>query len=212
MQEGIARDRRRVFTNLLWARSRQSVRAAHTRRRKTFTLSGMTTMKTGDAPQRKCGPTRACWRRSVARCPLSNLAAEVRTAVRCFLCQAGTLLRSSAPDPEAYRVSTACIIAAFWNYVNLFITTFIKAGLEQFSILLQTGQLQRPDLALAVVAAGGHFLLIIACLAGFFRQRPRVKHWGQFLAGGALAVGYFAAIIITTGPQYTGLLKRAFRL
>jgi len=67
-------------------------------------------------------------------------------------------------------------------------------------------------LALAVIAAAGHFLLIIACLAGFFRQQPGVRHWAQFLAGGVLAVGYFAVIIITTGPQYIGLLRRTFRL
>jgi len=113
---------------------------------------------------------------------------------------------------SAWGFGAGCIIAAFWNYINLFVTTFIKTGLEQSLILFQTGQLQRPDLALAVFAAGGHFLLIIACLAGFLRQRPGVRHWGQFLAGGALAVGYFVVIIITTGPQYIGLLKRAFRL
>ena len=113
---------------------------------------------------------------------------------------------------SAWGFGAGCIIAAFWNYINLFITTFIKAGVEQFWILLQSGQLPRPDLALAVIAAAGHFLLIIACLAGFFRQQPGVRHWAQFLAGGVLAVGYFAVIIITTGPQYIGLLRRTFRL
>ncbi|HEU0005951.1 MAG TPA: hypothetical protein VFS12_08170 [Terriglobia bacterium] len=34
-----------------------------------------------------------------------------------------------------------CIISAFWNYINLFVTTFIKAGVEQLLDLLQTGQL-----------------------------------------------------------------------
>lgn len=104
------------------------------------------------------------------------------------------------------------VIAAFWNYVNLFVTTFIRAGAEQFWLLLHTGRLQRPDLIIALVAALGHFLLIVACLAGFLRMRPRVKQWGQFLAGGVLAVGYFILIIVITGPQYIGLLKRTFRL
>ena len=113
---------------------------------------------------------------------------------------------------SAWGFGAGCVIAAFWNYINLFITTFIRNGFEQISILLRTGQLQRPDLALAVIAAAGHFLLIIACLAGFFRQQPGVKQWLQFLAGGTLAVGYFVVIIITAGPQYIGLLKRVFRL
>jgi hypothetical protein len=65
---------------------------------------------------------------------------------------------------------------------------------------------------IAVVAAAGHFLLIVACLAGFLRLRPRAVQWGQFLAGGILAVGYFVLIIFTTGPQYIGLIKKIFHL
>ncbi|HSB17093.1 MAG TPA: hypothetical protein VLE22_21765 [Bryobacteraceae bacterium] len=113
---------------------------------------------------------------------------------------------------SAWGFGAGCIIAAFWNYINLFVTTFIKAGVQQFSILLRTGELPRPDLLIAVVAAAGHFLLIGACLAGFLRTRPELRQWGQFVGGGVLAVGYFALIIITTGPQYVGLLKRVFHL
>jgi hypothetical protein len=113
---------------------------------------------------------------------------------------------------SAWGFGAGCIIAALWNYTNLFITTFIKGGLHELSTLLQTGQLHRPDLLVAVIAAGGHFLLIIGCLAGFLRTRPGVRRWSEFIAGGVLAVAYFAAIIVTTGPQYIDLLKRVFRL
>jgi hypothetical protein len=65
---------------------------------------------------------------------------------------------------------------------------------------------------LIVIAACGHFLLIIPCLAGFLWMRPRAQQLGQFVAGGALAVTYFVVIVVTTGPQYVGLLKRVFRL
>jgi len=64
---------------------------------------------------------------------------------------------------------------------------------------------------IALIAAGGHFLLIIGCLAGFARTRPKGRHVAQFLAGGVIAVAYFVAIILTTGPQYIPLLKRVFR-
>jgi len=113
---------------------------------------------------------------------------------------------------SAWGFGAGFTIAAFWNYINLFVTTFVRAGVTQLSILVRTGHLHRPDLAIAVVAAAGHFLMIVACLAGFLRQRPDAGKWGQFVTGGALAVGYFALIIITTGPQYIGLLKRVFRL
>jgi hypothetical protein len=65
---------------------------------------------------------------------------------------------------------------------------------------------------IAVVAVIGHFLLILGCVAGFARTRPAVRHWGAFAASGILAVGYFIAIIITTGPQYLPLLKKVFGL
>jgi hypothetical protein len=35
-------------------------------------------------------------------------------------------------------------IAMFWNYINLFVNTFFKAGVQQLSNFLRTGQLQRP--------------------------------------------------------------------
>ena len=113
---------------------------------------------------------------------------------------------------SAWGFGAGCVIAAFWNYINLFITTFIKGGLQELSRLLQTGQLHRPDLLIAVIAAGGHFLLIIACLAGFLRTQPRVRRWSEFIGGGIVAVAYLVVIIVTTGPQYINLLKRVFRV
>jgi len=113
---------------------------------------------------------------------------------------------------SAWGFGAGCIIAAFWNYLNLFVTTFISAGLEQVSILLHTGSLPPPDLLIAVFAAAGHFLLIIGCLAEFVRTGLTFGRLGQFVAGGSLAVAYFALIIVLTGPQYIGLLRQLFHL
>jgi hypothetical protein len=113
---------------------------------------------------------------------------------------------------SAWGFGAGTIISAFWNYGNIFFTTFFRGGLEQFGVLLRTGQLHRPDLMVAVIAVAGHLLLIVACLAGFLRLRPRAMQWGQFLAGGVLAVGYFMLIIVTTGPQYIPLMKRVLHL
>jgi hypothetical protein len=51
-----------------------------------------------------------------------------------------------------------------------------------------------------MVMVGGvdHFLLIIGCMAGFIQLRPGIKQWGQFFAGGLLALAYFALIIVTS--------------
>jgi hypothetical protein len=113
---------------------------------------------------------------------------------------------------SAWGYGAGFTIALFWNYTNLFVTTFVAGGLHALGILLTTGRLTRPDLLIALVAAGGHFLLMAGCAAGFLRRRPGPWEWTRFAAGGALAVAYFAAIIVTTGPQYIPLLKRVFRI
>jgi hypothetical protein len=113
---------------------------------------------------------------------------------------------------NAWGFGAGCFMALFWNYTNLFVTTFIRAGWQQLTILMRTGRLARPDLLIALAAAAGHFLLIGACLAGFLRTRPDSKRWGQFAGGGVLAIAYFVLIIVTTGPQYVGLLKRVFHV
>jgi hypothetical protein len=116
------------------------------------------------------------------------------------------IVLSRRSSPWGFGAGT--FIAALWNYTNICVTSFVKDGLEQLSILIQKGHLNRPDLLVAVIGAGGHFLVIAACLAGFLRLRPSARQWGQFLGGGAIAIAYFVAIIITTGPQYIPLLKR----
>ena len=83
---------------------------------------------------------------------------------------------------SSWGFGAGCLIAAFWNYTNLFVTTFIRAGLEQLATLIHTGQLHRPDLVVAVVAAAGHFLMIVAVSSGSF-ERVRtfasgVSSWG----------------------------------
>lgn len=113
---------------------------------------------------------------------------------------------------SAWGFGAGFLISVFWNYTNLFVTSFISAGLQVLAHLVRTGHLERPDLLVAVVAALGHVLLIIACLAGFLRTRPRATQWVQFAAGGALAVVYLVGIILTTGPQYIPVLERIFRL
>jgi hypothetical protein len=111
---------------------------------------------------------------------------------------------------SSWGFGAGCVIAAFWNYTNLFVTTFIRAGVDQLMTLVQTGQLHRPDLVVAVIAAAGHFLMIVACVVGFLRTGPNRRRWGQFFGGGILALAYLVAIIFTTGPQYIGLVRRVF--
>ena len=112
---------------------------------------------------------------------------------------------------SAWGYGAGCIIAVFWNWTNIVHTTFIANGLRELAHALQTGQVSRPDQLIAVVAAAAHFVLIGSCLVGYFRIKPR-SSWEpvKFFAGGLIAVGYFAGIIILFGRQYIPLLRRTF--
>ncbi len=68
-------------------------------------------------------------------------------------------------------------------------------------VLVRTGHVSRPDTLMVMIGGVAHFLLIAACLAGFIRLRPRKKQWGQFFAGGFLALAYFALIIAIAAPR-----------
>jgi hypothetical protein len=99
------------------------------------------------------------------------------------------------------------IVPTAWNCLNLFVTHLFQKGAVQFWSLVRTGQfwfllrtghVSRPETMTVTVGGVAHFLLIVACMAGFLQLQPRMKQWGQFFAGGFLALAYFALIIATT--------------
>ena len=77
----------------------------------------------------------------------------------------------------------------------------LQAGAGQIWLLLHGGYATRPDTLMVTIGGIGHFILIIACVAGFLEQRPTAKHWIKFFAGGFLALAYMALIIATTAPR-----------
>jgi hypothetical protein len=93
------------------------------------------------------------------------------------------------------------IIPAAWNCLNLFVTHLFQKGAVQFWSLLRTGHVSRPETMMVTVGGVAHFLLIVACVAGFLQLRPRGKQWGQFFGGGVLAAAYFALIIAIAAPR-----------
>jgi hypothetical protein len=113
---------------------------------------------------------------------------------------------------SAWGYGAGCVIALVWNAVNLAITGFIAAGFTVIAMLIRTGQLVHAEYLIAVIAALGHAAMIVACAVGFVRLRPTWRGWARFAAGGVVAVLYFAAIIVTTGPQYVHLIKRVLGL
>jgi hypothetical protein len=102
---------------------------------------------------------------------------------------------------SAWGFGAGAIIAICWNGLNLFVTHLFQAGAGQFWSLLRTGHVSRPDTLMVMVGGMAHFLLIIACMTGFLQLRPGMKRWGQFFAGGLLALAYLLLIVVTTAPH-----------
>jgi hypothetical protein len=111
-------------------------------------------------------------------------------------------------SPSGFGIGV--IVPTAWNCLNLFVTHLFQKGAVQFWsllrtgqfwILLRTGHVSRPETMTVTGGGVAHFLLIVACMAGFLQLRPRGKQWGQFFAGGILALAYFALIIAIAAPR-----------
>jgi hypothetical protein len=102
---------------------------------------------------------------------------------------------------SAWGFGIGVFIPVLWNTMNLFVTHLFQAGAGQLWSLLRTGLVTRPDTLLVFVGGVAHFLLIVACMAGFLQLRPAKKHWLKFFGGGLLAFAYFVLIIATMAPR-----------
>jgi hypothetical protein len=109
------------------------------------------------------------------------------------------LTRKKSP----WGFGAGCTIAAFWNYI------FLRgAAVDVWAFL--TGRVLRSDVGLQLAATVAHFVLIVACAAGFLRLKPGAKQWAIFLGAGTLAVSYLVLLMITMRPEYIPLLKKCF--
>jgi hypothetical protein len=100
-------------------------------------------------------------------------------------------------------------IAAFWNYVNLFVTSFLRNGLDALARLLATGHLSRLDQLIAVAAVGFHFMMIGGAVTALcLRPRSTASDVVRILITLIASVAYFAAIIAAFQPRYFELFPR----
>jgi hypothetical protein len=102
-------------------------------------------------------------------------------------------------SPWGYGIGV--IVPTAWNCLNLFVTHLFQKGAVLFWSLLRTGHASQPETITVMVGGVAHFLIIVACVAGFLQLRPRRKQWGQFFGGGILALAYFALIIAIAAPR-----------
>lgn len=100
--------------------------------------------------------------------------------------------------------------AVFWDYVNVFVTTFFRNGLEQARIFLHTGHIVKPDLLISVPAWLGNLALIFGAVLVYVavprRQWSDIGRMALALAG---TMGFFAGAIALAQPRYLPLFKGA---
>lgn len=98
--------------------------------------------------------------------------------------------------------------AAFWDYLNLFVTTFLRSGLRWTGEWISTGELKRLDQIVAVPGWIGNFLVVVGAVWAYTRLTE--KGWSDL---GRLAVaivgtaGFFAAAMALCQPRYLPLFK-----
>lgn len=100
--------------------------------------------------------------------------------------------------------------AGFWDYINLFVTTFFRSGLHWTYAWISTGQLQRLDQIVAVPGWIGNFLVIVGSIWAYL-QLPdkRRSDLGRMAMAFVLTTAFFAAAIAICQPRYLPLFRAA---
>lgn len=99
--------------------------------------------------------------------------------------------------------------AGFWNYANIFATTFFYNGLEELARWVRTGHLARPDLAIAVPAWLSNFLVVVGCVWAYWRLPAKpLSDAARFLLCFAVTTSFFAADMALFQPRYLGIFPR----
>jgi hypothetical protein len=100
--------------------------------------------------------------------------------------------------------------ALFWDYVNLFVTTFLKNGLAQLHMFLSTEHMSRPDQFVSVPGWFGNLILLIGSLVVYSTLAN--KRWSDVARLAAAVTGtmaYFALCMYFTQPRYLALFPAA---
>lgn len=111
---------------------------------------------------------------------------------------------------SAWGFGAGALLATFWNWLVLFRSPVGAGGIRAIEAVLRGGP-PDPGTLVQLLAAGAHFLIIGACVAGFLRLRPTGRQWGEFVGGGVLAIGFLLVMAFTVGPPEAAVhLRQAF--
>jgi hypothetical protein len=96
--------------------------------------------------------------------------------------------------------------AGLWDYINLFVTSFLRNGVNELVHWIQTGQVARPDQLIAVAAWLSNLLVIVGSVWAYGRRDDkRPRDLLAFVLTFALTTGFFAAAMALFQPRYLAL-------
>lgn len=100
--------------------------------------------------------------------------------------------------------------AGFWDYANLFVTTFFSSGLHWLHESISAGRIQHVDQIIAVPAWIGNFLVLVGCIWAYGRL-PEKKPGDllRFAFALVLATAFFAGAMALFQPRYLPLFRRS---
>ena len=93
--------------------------------------------------------------------------------------------------------------AALWDYVNLFVTTFLRSGFHWLSESINIGHLEHLDQIVAVPGWTGNFLVIVGSIWAYAQATN--KEWrdaGRLVLAFAMTTGFFAVAMAVCQPRY----------
>jgi hypothetical protein len=100
--------------------------------------------------------------------------------------------------------------AGFWNYLNLFVTTFFHNGLHWLAASVAAGQVQHIDQIIAVPAWVGNLLVVAGCIWAYGRlSQKSPRDWMRFLLTFIFVTAYFAAVVAIFQPRYLPLFRES---
>jgi hypothetical protein len=99
--------------------------------------------------------------------------------------------------------------AGLWDYVGIFVNTFVANGVHELVQWIHTGHLARPDQLIAVPAWISNFLVVAGCVWAYWRRLPNKPaiDCARFVFAFALTTGFFALDMWICQPRYLGLFQ-----
>ena len=98
--------------------------------------------------------------------------------------------------------------AGLWDYINLFVNSFLRSGLHWLAMWVSTGKLNHPDQIIAVPAWGANFLVFVDCICAYMKlPLKRSRDWFELVFAFVVTTSFFAAAVALFQPRYLPLLR-----